>query len=81
MHSDMVGFSCIDCVMLIANGELPPEMNEEEAEDFLHTVTTAEGPNHILVLGDTEVDFSWRPCSTCGSPLGGTRIEVHWLAH
>ena len=31
----MTGWVCIDCIMLIANGETPPEMSEDETEKWL----------------------------------------------
>lgn len=30
---------------------------------------------HTIVDSEDEGSFSWSPCDTCGSPLGGTRYD------
>jgi ribosomal protein L37AE/L43A len=40
------GWACTDCVMLIANGETPPEMNEEETAAYLALI-----PEGNITLG------------------------------
>lgn len=30
-----------------------------------------------LIAGDDDLGFSWSPCDTCGSTLGGDRYLVH----
>ena len=67
---------CDDCLYVSANGAnaLSPE---SQWSGFL--------PEYTDVLDLTPVDpeddghFSWSPCRTCGTGLGGTRFDVHVL--
>ena len=81
---------CTDCLYLLANGDTPPEMNEDQTEAWLATVTDEEVTlgRHTDLCGcedwDTDQhregcehdEFSWDPCDTCGSRLGGERHAV-----
>lgn len=63
---------CIDCVMLIANGE------GTDAHTEAMVAIWGEGINGVmgLVLScpeDCEGWFSWSECDGCGSSLGGDR--------
>lgn len=85
---------CIDCLFLLANGETPPEMNEEETEAWLKEIERrTEGCSVTLGLRFEEHDceepgdgyceceqkeFSWSRCPHCGSPLGGAREATTW---
>ena len=62
---------CTDCVMYLANGELPEDANGWSADAVDRKW---EGYN-ICVAGDenSEESFSWRSCEVCGSTLGGNR--------
>ncbi len=73
---------CVDCMMLIANGETDPEMSEQEAKDFISKVDNSLEDGLDWVLNSTEDEdgydtsydeFSWRRCDCCGSTLGGSR--------
>lgn len=70
----MKGWCCSDCAMFIANGDTPVEMNEEETEKWIDNFIS-RNDNHLF-LGDDHDEFSWSPCDTCGSNLGGSRYEV-----
>jgi hypothetical protein len=67
---------CGDCLYVSANGtaDLSPE---SEWSGFL--------PQYADVFDLTPVDpddegfFSWSPCASCGTGLGGTRFDVHVL--
>ena len=64
---------CIDCTVVIANGDwtgIDDPEREAEIEEGLASI-----PGH-WVLGEGEMDFSWRGCDCCGSPLGGSRHEA-----
>lgn len=81
---------CTDCLQLLANGETPPEMNEEQTEAWLASLTTASVTlgRHLDVCGceDSDTDqhregcerdeFSWQACDVCHSHLGGSRYAV-----
>lgn len=69
------GLACIDCVMLIANGEAP--LFETEAEEYAW-VKNFEARNTGIhwAVGDNYDDFSSASCTTCGSHLGGSRHDV-----
>jgi hypothetical protein len=68
------GTACIDCAMLIANGEAP--CFETEAEEFAWLQNfEARNAGIYWALGDDTDDFSSAPCTTCGSHLGGSRHD------
>lgn len=87
---------CSDCIMLLANGETPPEMDEEETAAYLARIPDFPRVTigrSIEVCGcedwDTDQhrygcehdDFSWSRCDVCGSTLGGERHAVtFWLS-
>lgn len=91
------GWICTDCMMLLANGETPPEMDENETAAWLDSLDDSEMtpglmadehdedcPNHGEWQGEEcyceTQDFSWSPCDSCRSHLGGTRHAVtFWL--
>jgi hypothetical protein len=57
---------CVDCVMLIANGE--------GTDEHCALVTARWGARLVLACeDDCEGWFSWRDCDGCGSSLGGDR--------
>lgn len=76
------GEMCVDCIMLLANGETPPEMSDRETEDWLAAIDRnwpeSEGW-HLVPACDEgcEGSFSWRACDVCGSNLGGDRHPVY----
>ena len=63
---------CVDCVMAIANGDMPED--KETRERVEKGLTLEDGCN--WVLGDGENEFSWSSCDCCGSSLGGSRHEA-----
>lgn len=86
---------CADCLILLANGETPPDMSEEETAAWLERVTdeTMTLGRHVDICGceDWDTDqhregcehdpFSWSACDVCQSRLGGERHAVtFWLA-
>ncbi len=63
---------CVDCAMLIANGEASPEHAEKVSE-----IWGDDCVNLVLSCGDEcDESFSWSDCDGCGSSLGGTRHEA-----
>lgn len=70
---------CVDCAMMVANGEGSPEWSEEETEKFLDDMDrmwpTSEGWA-IVLEPDGDIEFSWKTCESCGSILGGTRMKA-----
>lgn len=89
------GWCCIDCTMLLANGETPPEMDEEETAAYLARIpdfpraTLGNGTDSCGCddwntdehrYGCEHVDFSSSRCDVCGSTLGGSRDAVtFWI--
>lgn len=83
---------CSDCMVLMANGETPPEMSEEETEAWLAKIENHGHTTIGLMREEHECDydqdwhsghctcetreFSWDPCDSCGSRLGGSRHAV-----
>lgn len=67
---------CTDCVMYLANGDVPEDDNGWSPE-----AVEASWPSatyHLCAAGDenSEEYFSWRACDVCGSRLGGNRYPV-----
>jgi hypothetical protein len=72
---DYEGECCVDCLVYIANGDTPPEMNEEDTVAWLDGIWRRHPTGHLVPTceEDCEGHFSWRPCDCCGSNLGGDR--------
>lgn len=85
-------YVCVDCVMFIANGDLPED--EEDATRLLfefdryaqenidwrlgsHEITWEDGIEVRVELEEQE--FSWSECDCCGSSLGGSRHPAHFV--
>ena len=72
---------CVDCIMLLANGEEPVEATDRIPLS-LFSVSADIVPGMSCEHGsgcdwecDTR-DFSWSACDGCGSALGGSRHAV-----
>ena len=71
-HDDLA--VCIDCAMILANGELG--LGDDAADAAHAALISAQWPDGGLVLScpdDCEESFSWSRCDGCGSALGGGR--------
>ena len=71
------GLACSDCVMLIANGEVPEASSYRERAAIREHVAEVDrriAGYHVSVGG--ERGFSWQSCDVCGSHLGGDRHQV-----
>lgn len=76
-HAD--GQCCVDCLMLLANGETDPDWDEAETAEYLARLEArgVTGENVTIACDeDCEGWFSWSPCDVCGSTLGGDRHPV-----
>lgn len=71
-------FACPDCVMLIANGETPPNLSEEATQAWVEEFERRTDGYH-LVVGRYSTDFSTQSCDVCGSRLAGERTQVTFL--
>lgn len=73
-------YVCIDCGMLIANGDYPEDMSDEDFENWLARVEADEkaypGAYHMMGSPDMDKDFSTDPCDCCGTTLAGSRMHV-----
>jgi hypothetical protein len=70
------GYVCMDCVMMIANGEVDPETSPaREAEVAEATAGWVLGGSDE----NEEAHFSWSPCDCCGCRLGGDRMFASQL--
>ena len=72
------GSVCVDCLMFLANGDTPQELDEAGTEKWVAEFVRRTEGTHIFLAGpeDCEGWFSWSPCDACGSPLGGDRHPV-----
>jgi hypothetical protein len=69
---------CVDCAMLIANGEPNPDWTEDEHDAHVAQMNSRwPGDTYHLTVGDDVEDFSRSWCDCCGSTLHGTRVEAH----
>jgi hypothetical protein len=55
------GWACLDCTMLLANGETPPELGQDETAEYLervdrHTVGTDVALGQLLGEDDCECE-------------------------
>lgn len=66
---------CADCVMLLANGEYPPDNTEEQDRALDAAIGQRWKGYNVVVAGDqtSEESFSCSACDVCGSHLGGSR--------
>lgn len=67
---------CVDCLVHVANGDLPEDHDEQQR--ITDGVLAWWHDGFELAAGDAEndQDFSWARCECCGSTLGGSRHEV-----
>lgn len=65
--------ACIDCLLYVANGDLPEDDTGQLEEAIGEHLDLSV--HQYLVCGDNDKDdeFSWRACECCGSTLGGSR--------
>lgn len=83
---------CTDCILFIANGELPDEPHDDGTprhwgDDEPHGPRAQQilaGVEHDLpgswALGNGEVDeFAVSPCDCCGTTLGGERHDAEFV--
>lgn len=67
--------ACVDCLMLVANGNVPDD--RPELSDDIATYLRLKPNQHLVCSGDSEYDeFSWSRCECCGSNLGGSRHQL-----
>lgn len=69
--------ACTDCVMFLANGEVPEDNGDNWSADRIEANWPSNKYN-LCIGGDeaTETIFSWQPCEVCGCTLGGDRYPV-----
>jgi len=92
MHVYHEQYVCVDCVMFIANGDLPED--GEDATRLLFEFDRYAQENIEWRLGSCEItwedgievrveleeqEFSWSECDCCGSSLGGSRYPAHFV--
>lgn len=69
---------CVDCTLLIANGECTDSDGNDIAERVAEAQTAIWGDaaGRIVLTLDDEPFFSWSDCGGCGSTLGGDRMKA-----
>ena len=82
---DTVALSvCADCLMCIANGDLPTDDDPERDAASIAGVEREQASGGHIVAGGTGDDpenpdeggFSWSSCDCCNSNLGGDRFNA-----
>lgn len=67
------GEVCVDCLFLLANGEVPEE-RPDLADEIEEQWPAADGWQLVITCEEgCEGGFSWSSCDACGSTLGGDR--------
>lgn len=66
---------CVDCTMWHANAEPPPEMDEETFDAWRAEIRRRCEGLHVAVTGDDSY-FATTQCDSCGSRLGGDRVDA-----
>ena len=77
MNMEYVDISaCVDCLLYIANGDLPE--HNENLDDDIEKLWPPK--RWYICVGDDDTEnnaeFSWAQCDCCGSRLGGSRHEL-----
>ncbi len=77
------GVACVNCVMLICNGDTSGNSyceTEESQEEWFAQIEKHSGGVYWVVVCDNEInphhDFSTEECSVCGTKLAGDRCDV-----
>lgn len=71
------GMCCVDCILYIANGDLPDDSENADFEERIHT-NWPGSENHLVPgnsgeNGEHVEEFSRSECDCCGSRLAGER--------
>lgn len=79
---------CVDCLFLLANGEVQDGEGNDITQEHAHKVRMLWSDTEITLgslecrycpteeNGDCESWFSYLPCNCCGSSLGGDRSHA-----
>jgi hypothetical protein len=70
------GSVCIDCAMVIANGDTSGISDLELWEAMIGEHDPTENGKWTYVIDSGEAHFSCRRCDYCGSNLAGDRLNV-----
>ena len=74
------GVACSDCLLLVANGDLPTDLTDEEVKTYLERVKHYCGELDVVPGGsDEDEEFSWQQCDCCGTTLGGSRHQIYFI--
>lgn len=76
------GSMCIDCLTYWANAETDSALSEADEQAWLakYRAGNSDGTWVPMVeFGDTGY-FSWKPCDSCKSELGGQRYDATWVS-
>jgi hypothetical protein len=84
MYVATTGLVCVDCAMVIANGDYSGIEDREAWENRVaHTGATENGKYDIVMACPENCDgeFSSARCDFCGTAQDGERHPVAWLAN
>lgn len=75
IESDL--FVCQDCVLLIANGEVPNDWTDEQVEKWKKAIAKRWPDQTGVCCGDSDFyrEFDAWACDFCGSALAGSRYH------
>lgn len=65
---------CVDCIMVIANDEMPVDATPERIAEIERGLALKDGGFWVCDSSEeTDDEFSWHACDCCDSSLGGSR--------
>lgn len=75
------GYCCVDCLCLLANGDVPEHMDDVQRSEWLAEIDRRTAGYDVVPAcqEDCEGHFSWSSCDVCGSTLGGDRHPVSMI--
>jgi len=68
--------ACVDCALILANGESGQGDAHDAALVAAHVVRWGDDAGHLVLSGAEPVEFMTSPCGACGSELAGSRFAV-----
>lgn len=66
------GWCCTDCIMFLANGETPPEMDEDQTAEWVAEIDRRAGAWNVDVGGEHSYEDGCRNVSEDGKWIGST---------
>jgi hypothetical protein len=76
------GECCVDCLHLIANGDIPTDWDDKQVSEWLARIEKDNPDNYYAVVAcpeNCDGGFSRSRCDHCGSTMSGERHQIAYL--